>query len=446
MQNNFYFKFISLFAFSIAILYIGFFVERTNATLLITSYGVAFVAYFFYSKKTFSKEEIKIILGIGLGLRLVLCFSFPRLSDDIYRFFWDGNLVCKGYNPFAYLPSYFIDNQHFNNVINIDVYNKLNSPNYYSIYPPVCQVVFAAAYFIFPKSVYGAAVVMKLCLFLCEIGTVFLLLKNEKRHTFFSKNTAILYALNPLCIIEICGNLHFEGAMIFFFMLFLNSMYFSDPTGFQNLSGLKKNLFYALSICSKLLTLIFLPVLFFNLIKEKKIGQAFVLSIGTVALVALFFSPLIDKTFIANFGSSLNLYYQKFEFNASLYYITKKIATYIIGYNPIQYVTGALSLVVVLNILIQSFRHITIFDKLFWTFFVYLLCQSIVHPWYLTTLVLLSILANKRLGILWSGLVFLSYSHYQNGVYQENYFLICFEYIALLTFLFLEKKQINLLQ
>ena len=239
MQNNFYFKFISLFVFSIAILYIGFFVERTNATLLITSYGIAFAAYFSYSKKIFSKEEIKIILGVGLGLRLALCFSFPRLSDDIYRFFWDGNLICKGYNPFAYLPSYFIDNQHFNNVINTDVYNKLNSPNYYSIYPPVCQVVFAVAYFIFPKSVYGAAVVMKLFLFFCEIGTVFLLLKNEKRHTFFSKNAAILYALNPLCIIEICGNLHFEGAMIFFFLVFLNSMYFSDPTGFENLSGLK---------------------------------------------------------------------------------------------------------------------------------------------------------------------------------------------------------------
>ena len=219
--------------------------------------------------------------------------------------------------------------------------------------------------------------------------------------------------------------------------------FFSDPAGFENLSGLKntsnlKTLPYALSICSKLLTLVFLPVLFFNLIKEKKVGQAFVLSIGTVILVALFFSPLIDKTFIANFGSSLNLYYQKFEFNASLYYISKKIATYIIGYNPIQYVTGLLSLVVVLNILIQSFRHITIFDKLFWTFFVYLLCQSIIHPWYLTTLVLLSILANKRLGILWSGLVFLSYSHYQNGVYQENYFLICLEYTTLLCFLLLE--------
>jgi alpha-1,6-mannosyltransferase len=189
-----------------------------------------------------------------------------------------------------------------------------------------------------------------------------------------------------------------------------------------------------------------LPLLFFNFIKEKKVKWAFFSSTMTLVLVALFFAPLIDKTFIANFGSSLNLYYQKFEFNASLYYVGKVVSTYFIGYNPIQYVSGALSLVVILNILVQSFRHITIFDKLFWTFFVYLLCQSIVHPWYLTTLVLLSILANKRIGILWSGLVFLSYSHYQNGFYQENFYLIGVEYFVLIAYFVYLNFRLNALK
>jgi alpha-1,6-mannosyltransferase len=424
MQNNSFFKYTFLIAFVIAISYLGFFVERTNFVVLLTNYAIAFSVYFFYVKKTFSDKESKLLIALGLGLRLVLCFAFPRLSDDIYRFFWDGKLICGGYNPFAYLPSYFIDNQIFTSDFDIGIFKKLNSPNYYSIYPPVCQVVFSAAYWLSSKSIYGAAVLMKLFLLFCEIGTIFLLYKNEKRYDFFSKNAALLYALNPLCIIEICGNLHFEGAMIFFFLICI----------FSQAPNIQSSLFYALSICSKLLTLIFLPLLFLNFIKERKIKWAFFSSTMTLIFVTLFFSPLIDKNFFANFVSSLNLYYQKFEFNASLYYVGKVVSTYFIGYNPIQYVSGALSLVVILNILIQYFRHITIFNKLFWTFFVYLLCQSIVHPWYLTTLVLLSILANKRIGILWSGLVFLSYSHYQNGFYQENFYLIGLEYFVLIAY------------
>ncbi len=434
MQNYLFFKIVTLLAFILAISYIGFFVERTNLVVLITSYTIAFLAYFFYLKNTFSDKEIKVLIAVGLGLRLLLCFAFPRLSDDIYRFFWDGKLICEGYNPFAYLPSYFIDNQVFTSDFDVDIFKKLNSPNYYSIYPPVCQVVFSAAYWLSPKSIYGAAVLMKLFLFFCEIGTIFLLYKNAKRYDFFSKNAALLYALNPLCIIEICGNLHFEGAMIFFFLVCIFS--------FMELNkNVLSSLFYAFSICSKMLTLMFLPLLFFSFIKEKKIKWAFLSSIITLFFVALFFSPFIDKNFLSNFGSSLNLYYQKFEFNASLYYVGKVVSTYFIGYNPIKYVSGTLSLLVILNILLQSFRHITIFDKLFWTFFVYLLCQSIVHPWYLTTLVLLSILANKRIGILWSGLVFLSYSHYQNGFYQEKFYLIGLEYFILIAyFIYLKIK------
>ena len=32
-------------------------------------------------------------------------FSFPSLSDDIYRFVWDGKLVNQGINPYSHLPS-----------------------------------------------------------------------------------------------------------------------------------------------------------------------------------------------------------------------------------------------------------------------------------------------------------------------------------------------------
>jgi hypothetical protein len=181
----------------------------------------------------------------------------------------------------------------------------------------------------------------------------------------------------------------------------------------------------------------FLPILAWEIIVKspnRQITKSFIFSILTLFFIALFFYPLIDNTFVANFSQSINLYFQKFEFNASFYYILKKITTLYYGFHPIERVSGFLTIIVLSTVLYLTFVKKDLYDKLFCLFFVYLLCQSTVHPWYLTTLVALSVLSNQKAGILWSGLVFLSYSHYSNGLYKENFYLIVIEYALLALF------------
>ena len=71
---------------------------------------------------------------------MILLFAFPNLSDDIYRFVWDGNLIGLNINPYGSMPSELVGQN--NPGLSMDLYAQMNSPDYYTIYPPVTQLIF----------------------------------------------------------------------------------------------------------------------------------------------------------------------------------------------------------------------------------------------------------------------------------------------------------------
>ena len=77
----------------------GYYLKRENFWLLITLYSGLFATYFLLLR---FKQDIGLSTGIAAGLicRFVLLFSVPALSDDFYRFLWDGRLQHLGINPF----------------------------------------------------------------------------------------------------------------------------------------------------------------------------------------------------------------------------------------------------------------------------------------------------------------------------------------------------------
>ncbi|MEO1262645.1 MAG: mannosyltransferase, partial [Bacteroidota bacterium] len=72
---------------------LGFFVEQNEFYKVISSYSVFFIAYVIicFHKKNISSISFYILLSILL--RFILIFAFPNLSNDIYRFIWDGRLL-----------------------------------------------------------------------------------------------------------------------------------------------------------------------------------------------------------------------------------------------------------------------------------------------------------------------------------------------------------------
>ncbi|MFN0201553.1 MAG: hypothetical protein ACKVTZ_08530 [Bacteroidia bacterium] len=288
------------------------------------------------------KEE-QIILGIIAGFIFRICFLFflPQLSDDYFRFLWDGKLVANGINPFLYLPSE-LKIGHENIGLTQALFERLNSPQYYSVYPPVCQAVFGLAAALFPNNLLAEIVCMKAFILLAEAGSLFFLYKLLQQNHFPLKNV-LHYALNPLAIVELTGNLHFEAFMI---VGILGALYF-----LQSQQPYKGGLFFAIAVCSKLLPLMILP--FF--IRKMGMKQGILWTGFVLLLCLLAFAPFYHAQMLPHFLQSTRLYFQSFEFNASIYYLAREIGYWIWGYNIIGIVGKIFPILVIWGILRKAF-------------------------------------------------------------------------------------------
>ncbi|MEZ4848050.1 MAG: hypothetical protein R3B93_05385 [Bacteroidia bacterium] len=110
------------------------------------------------------RQNPQLILILGIFFRLIVFFALPNLSDDFYRFIWDGRLLSHGVNPFAQLPSEYMLNpdQALRLGLNTELYQGLNSPNYFTIYPPVLQGIFYLSSVLFLKVYWRQFWLMKL--------------------------------------------------------------------------------------------------------------------------------------------------------------------------------------------------------------------------------------------------------------------------------------------
>jgi alpha-1,6-mannosyltransferase len=479
--------------------------QRHEFTALFVAYAVCFCAYLYALKLTKTENDLNFFLKTAIILRGGILFAFPNLSDDVYRFIWDGHLTGLGENPFSHLPSYYIKNQLFTDVLTPELFSKLNSPNYFSVYPSVCQGVFFIAVSIFPKSILGATIVIKSFLFACEIGTLFLLkrlskdsiseverLGNFKSFLNVSQlQTPLIYAFNPLIIIELVGNVHFEAAMIFFFLLAIyilkkaTAKRATVKVALTNDAGATFTVallnialaavVWSLSISAKLLTIMLLPLVWRELGWKKSLQFWLLVLVSSLIL----FIPIYNDLFVNNIMASIKLYSNKFEFNASLFYLIQTFFYWKTGWNKIEYISPYLTAAVVLFIVYRAFLRdfrfsdLTTFKKLsnltyitprervfdledfmvscLFVLMFYFMCATTVHPWYAAMPLACSIFTKWRFPMVWTFTIFLTYHGYTEGSskHTENFSLVGIEYLAVLVCFLFElyqhKKSIPLL-
>lgn len=418
-------------------LYFGYVLRREYFLPLVSVYLVLFSTYIFLVR-TGNEQTGKILFAAAIVFRLVFLFSIPALSDDYFRFIWDGKMMNIGVNPFSVIPFSFISDNHLSDYL-LQLYTGMNSQAYYTVYPPVLQFMFAFAVWLFPDNLFGAVVILHACSIAAEIGTILLIPKLLK-YFQLPKENVWWYALNPLVIIELSGNLHFESLVIFFLLLAIYLLIHNrnGVDSDENKIPLSKIAFsgisFALAISSKLIPLLFLP--FF--LRRLKWKQS-ILFFTTICIVcALLFLPFLDSQFIKNTGSSLNLYFQKFEFNAGIYYLIRWIGFRWKGYDVIQQTgpwlgAGVFILVVLMMISEKKLTLKNYFRMMQWALTIYLLLATNVHPWYIVLLIMMSVFTQKRFAIVWSLFIILSYSTYQVKPYQENLWWTVLEYGALIT-------------
>lgn len=138
--------------------------------------------------------------------------------------------------------------------------------------------------------------------------------------------------------------------------------------------------------------------------------------------------------------TSVRLWFHSFEFNASIYYLIRGLGYLFEGYNIIQKAGPILAMITLAGIGMIWLIYIRK-PSLDWAtamlsvLTMYFLMSTTVHPWYLGTLLALSVISLHLYPVVWTCLVFLSYSHYQGGGFEENFLLIATEYILLFTWM-----------
>lgn len=416
------------------ILYVatGYFVPRNETVLLLSLYITLFGGYLILYYLL--KNEVKTGIIVAIGFRLLLLFSIPALSDDFNRFIWDGRLLASGVNPFNEVPEYYFKQGFSIPGINQSLYANLNFTLHHTMYPPVAQFTGWVAALISTNSVFWSVVVMRTFILAADIGSIFLIRKLLEVYKA-KMECVLLYALNPLVILELTGNLHHEAFVILFLLLAILLLNMDKPV--------KSAISFGLAISSKLIPLIFLPLLLSRL--GIKRTMAYVLVVAGVTF--LLFIPFINEQLLHAYISSGMLYFQKFEFNASIYYLIREVGYWVKGYNIIQSAGPWLALITVMAIGLLAVtdwkRKMKLPEALMWVLLIYVAFTTTLHPWYIVPVLAFSVFTSYRFPLLWTMLIFLTYSSYSAYGFSENMYLISGEYLVVYGYMLYELKGHN---
>ena len=408
--------------------------DRTNFAFIAIFYSAAFVAYFLLLRE--SKLSFKHLAIIAIGAQMVSMLYVPNLSDDYFRFMWDGEIILQGINPFDFKPQELNERAFMKSAYMQEIYAGVSdlSKKNYSCYPPVNQL-----YFIIPAALSSSisvnVLVMKLLIVLTELAGVFYLRKLLIHFNVDPKRLWIVF-LNPLLIIECTGNVHFEGVML---SLLFAALYFLFTS--RLFLGA---IIFALAVQIKLVPLILLPFFLRYFSWEKAFFIYFVIGI---TVLGLGFTQLDSENF-GNFLQSLRLYFQSFGFNSFLFYNYNKFVQLFTGYNPLAFTGPIMSFLVMLTILYYALRRTSIdwrllLERMLFGFFLYLIMGATLHPWYVIPLLGISVFTNYSFAMMWSFLIFYSYFFYSigNSSSFEVRLITSIEYILLLGYFIYEYRK-----
>ncbi len=425
-------------------------VERTDFTKIITLWG----ALFFVSYKLIQlhPNKAKFLTAIGLLFRITFLFAIPNLSQDFYRFIWDGRMLLEGFNPYLSLPEVWIQNGNAPITQATELYNGMGELNgsHYTNYPPISQFCYLIAAVFANKSILGSAMVLRTLIILADLGTFFFGKKLLKALNLQEKQI-FWYFLNPFIIIELTGNLHFEAVMVFFIIWALYLL----QKGYWYWAGIV----LALSVSVKLIPLLFLPLFFqkFTSSDQKGFISGLFKLIGfysvVIITVLITFAPFLSTEFLLNFKKTISLWFQNFEFNASIYFIVRWIGYQVVGWNIIETAGKILPLITILVLLILSFFRkntttIQLISAMVLGICTYYFLSTTVHPWYIAVPLSLCVFTRYRFPIIWSFVVILSYTAYLDPNFKENLWMVGLEYIVVFGIfiweIFSSKKQVVL--
>jgi hypothetical protein len=173
------------------------------------------------------RVAVPAVFVAAVALRLAALAGQPILSDDLYRYAWDGRVQISGTDPYRYTPSapelvglredwLWPDAEGCAGLQRPEGCTRINRPAVNTIYPPVAQAWFTAVYRVAGIGAHHKAwQVAGLLADVALVAVLPLLLRAYKR----DERWAALYALSPVPVVEVVNNGHVDGLAALFVAL-----------------------------------------------------------------------------------------------------------------------------------------------------------------------------------------------------------------------------------
>ena len=249
------------------------------------------------------------VFAVGALLRAIMMTSTPMLETDFYRYMWDGAVLANGISPYRYSPeeaakpsgSVPIALQKLAHESG-NVITQVNHPQLRTIYPPVAQVFFAAAYFLGPWSMLSLRIVLAVF-----DAATFLILLAVLRGLNLSWLFVVIYWWNPLVVKEIFNSAHMDVIAV---PLVLAALILTMRARHLNAAGV-----LALAVGAKLWPVVLLPLVLSRL---WRVPRHLFLAVASFSFLSLM---LLLPVYLGGFdwNSGFMVYGRQWEMNDALF-------------------------------------------------------------------------------------------------------------------------------
>lgn len=267
------------------LLWVGYFNRPLSSYIYITLLILLFICYIslliVHDTSRFSLSRLKILL---LGVSFLLFFSYPAYSHDIFNYMFDARIVTKyASNPYVHTALQFPD----------DLWVRFMHWTH-RVYPygPIWLIVTIPFSFIGFGKFVATLVLFKLLFILTYLGNSFLIYRILKQmDSPRALRGVILFALNPLILIETVISPHNESLMLFFLLLALYFIFVHH----NKVAGIAM---IAISAGVKFITAIsFIPTAYFFLSQRKMTYHLYVALVSLSIAIGICYEVFIKEAY-----------------------------------------------------------------------------------------------------------------------------------------------------
>jgi|FLOH01.1.fsa_nt_gi hypothetical protein len=329
------------------------------------------------------------ILVVAVSMRALALCAEPNLSDDVWRYVWEGGLVLEGKSPYAQAPddpSLAKEREQWS-----VAYDRMNNKDVSAAYPPVTQAAVAAVVGAMggseqpDRARFGLRILFSCADLLALIPLLALL-----RRRGLPDALLVSWAWCPLVVFEFASSAHLDSLGILFLLSALALL--DRPLALPKEQS--SRVFLGLLSLSAAFLVKFLPLLAFPFVlRRRTVGASLSSALTLACLIALGFLPVLALEGglsgildgLANYGlrwESWNLIHRHVEPIFSMW--GDRDGTWSDPRKLSKLFTGGLAALWMLRLIVRREEPVRATGLALAAF---LIVSPTLHPWYLTWII-----------------------------------------------------------